>query len=244
MKTTLKLFALIVFLFVGVFVATAQDLIVMRNGEIIDTRVTEISPTEIRYRRIDFLDGPVFVIPVADVLSIRFENGTTQVFNQAPIAGQSRAQTQTVRTTDNAIDPDRFIFGISAVGGGMIGSEFGGGGGLRFEFGKGNFNAELNLGGGYPAIFSGLATFNYFWHGRIGGFFLGGGLGYSLMDYYCCWDCGRKTGSFFQFGLNTGYKFVTRSGVFFRTGAFIGGAVGNDFLFIFNPDISFGWTMR
>ena len=60
------------------------------------------------------------------------------------------------------------------------------------------------------------------------------------------WQPGYKwdVGSFFQFGLNTGYKFVTRSGVFFNVGTFIGGAVGADFLFIFNPDISFGWTMR
>jgi len=184
--------------------------------------------------------------------------GTQQVFNQAPVARQPRTQTQTqtVRTTDKAIDPDRFIFGISAIGGGTVGTGLmGGGGGLRFEFGKGNFNSQINFVGGIPDLFNLLATFNYFWHGRLGGFYLGGGLGYCLgyyrywyewndggdyWQYYSDWGLGH----FFQFGLNTGYKFVTRSGLFFNIGAYIGGAVGYDFLFIFKPDISFGWTMR
>jgi hypothetical protein len=198
------------------------------------------------------LDGPVFVLFISEVLSIRYENGTTQTFNQAQPAVRTQQARQ--QTTGTAIDPNRFIFGISAVGRGTLGNmgEQGGGGGLRFEFGRGNFNAELNLGGGYPVFFNGLATFNYFWHGRIGGFFLGGGLGVTFMDYYGYeynwrtdeYDYSWRGGTFFQFGINTGYKFVTRSGVYFRTGAFIGGAVGHDVFFIFNPDISFGWTMR
>jgi len=49
-------------------------------------------------------------------------------------------------------------------------------------------------------------------------------------------------------GLNIGYKFVTRSGLYFRTGAYAGfdlGFIWNDLSpFYFKPDLSIGWTMR
>ncbi|MCL2411327.1 MAG: hypothetical protein FWC97_06755 [Treponema sp.] len=113
MKAKLKLGWLIVFLFVGISAVSGQDLIFLRNGDLIEGRVVEISSTEIRYRRIDFLDGPVFVISVADILTIRFEDGIVQIFNEAPIAEQPR--TQTSRRADRAADRDRlFSAGLEA----------------------------------------------------------------------------------------------------------------------------------
>jgi len=222
-------FFIVMLMVLGIYNLIAQDLIVIKNGDIIEARVIEISLTEIRYRRIDFLDGPVFIIPTADVLSIRFGNGTHQVFNQVPGSGQHR--TQVVRTTDTAIDPDKFIFGISANAGGILGiiMDTGGLTGLIIELGKGNFNSETNLGIGWDG-FSSLITFNYFVHNRIGGFYIGGGLGHFVETL--------------QLGLNIGHKFVTPSGIYFRTGSFIGYGFGWWNWLVFNPDISVGWTMR
>ncbi|MCL2411313.1 MAG: hypothetical protein FWC97_06685 [Treponema sp.] len=288
MKTTQKLIGLIVFLLIGISAVAAQDLIILRDGNVIEARVTEISTTEIRYRRFDFLDGPIFVAPVANVLSIRFEGGTVQVFNQAAPAHVATAPAAQQRTRaeqqfdwDNrstAIDPDIFIFSISANAGGVLGGDFGGGGGLRIELGRGNFNADVLLGGnigvgsGFVG-FVGLATFNYFWHSRLGGFYLGGGLGTNPVweelwsDMRDDWVWTGDIRQTFTIGLNTGYKFVTRVGFYFRVGAFLGAGFilgeqpefateigpGSTFegfgamrrtRFILNPDISFGWTMR
>ena len=63
----------------GVASAYAQDFILLRDGNLIECKVEEISQTEIRYRPIDNLDGPVFVISADRVFSIRFENGTVHV---------------------------------------------------------------------------------------------------------------------------------------------------------------------
>ena len=63
----------------------AQDLVILRDGNVIEARVTEVSPTEIRYRRFNHLDGPVIVIARADVLSIRYENKTVEIMN--PLSG-------------------------------------------------------------------------------------------------------------------------------------------------------------
>ena len=80
------------FLFIfGIFSVNAQDLIILKNGNIIEAKVTEISPSEIRYQRYDHLDGPVIVIFKPDVLSIRYENGRVEVINEASVSSPPAA---------------------------------------------------------------------------------------------------------------------------------------------------------
>jgi len=80
------------FLFIGgVLSVHAQDMVILRDGSVIEARVTEISPTEIRYRRFNHLDGPVIVIPRSNVLSIRYQNGTVEIIG-APAAATQNTQ--------------------------------------------------------------------------------------------------------------------------------------------------------
>ena len=72
----------------GISSAVAQDLIIMRDGNVIEARVTEISPTEIRYKRYAHLDGPTIVIAASQVLSIRYENGTSEIITATPVPVQ------------------------------------------------------------------------------------------------------------------------------------------------------------
>jgi len=69
----------------------AQDIITLRNGDQIRARVTEISLSEIRYKRFEHLDGPTIVVPRASVFAINYENGTREVIN--PLTETSPAQT-------------------------------------------------------------------------------------------------------------------------------------------------------
>jgi len=82
----MKLFLFLAFLLAGIYSLSAQDMIVMRDGNIIEAKVLEIHPHEIRYKRYNHLDGPTIVIPIAWVLSIRYENGTTEIFNAGTAA--------------------------------------------------------------------------------------------------------------------------------------------------------------
>jgi len=88
----MKPFFVITLLFLLVSGIFAQDLIILRDGNVIEAKIIEISPTEIRYRRFNHLDGPIIVIFRTDVLSIRYENGTVEIFNPASVVGQERAQ--------------------------------------------------------------------------------------------------------------------------------------------------------
>ena len=59
----------------------SQDLITKKSGDDIQAKVLEISANEIRYKKFDNLDGPIFIISKKDVLMIRYENGTKDIFN-------------------------------------------------------------------------------------------------------------------------------------------------------------------
>ena len=234
----------VIFLFMGICIVTAQDLIVMKDGKIIEARITEISQTEIRYKRFDHLDGPTIVIPAAQVLTVRYENGRTETISAAiPVPAQTN--NQAVRPNNTAINPNKFIFGFNVNAGGAI--IYSSGPSIDLEFSKGNFNSEINImfPGFYAGGFGGLFTFNYFRHSRIGGGYIGGGigLGFNIWEGYFS----------MTIGLNAGYKFVTRSGVYFRTGAFVGFEFGylwtnRRYSFVipvyFKPDFAIGWTMR
>ena len=58
----------------------AQDLITKNDGTDIKAKILEVSPTEIRYKNWDNLEGPTFVIHTSEILIVRYSNGTNQVF--------------------------------------------------------------------------------------------------------------------------------------------------------------------
>lgn len=60
----------------------AQDVITKSNGDDINAKVIEITQTEIKYKKFDNLDGPIFTLSLNDVFMIKYENGIKEVFSQ------------------------------------------------------------------------------------------------------------------------------------------------------------------
>ena len=75
-KTTLLLLCLLS------MTAVAQDIIVTKDAKRIDAKVLEVSATEIKYKKFTYQDGPTFIISIADVSSVLYENGDVQVYGQ------------------------------------------------------------------------------------------------------------------------------------------------------------------
>ena len=97
-----------VFIFIsGQFSLNAQDMIILRDGNMIEAKIMEIHTSEIRYKRFDNLDGPMIILPKASVLSIKYENGVLDILNASSAAEQEKDR------TDNAGFIDR-QFGIPA----------------------------------------------------------------------------------------------------------------------------------
>ncbi len=59
---------------------SAQDLITTKKGEDIKAKIMEIGLNEIKYKRADNLDGPLITVSKSDILLIRYENGTKEIF--------------------------------------------------------------------------------------------------------------------------------------------------------------------
>ena len=70
--------------FLGILFLRGQDLIILRNGDEISSKVIETGTDEIRYRKESMPDGPVYVCMKRDVFMIKFENGEREVFGDEP----------------------------------------------------------------------------------------------------------------------------------------------------------------
>lgn len=56
----------------------AQDIITKKNGEEIKVKITEVNPSEVKYKGFDNPNGPSFTISKSDIFLIKYENGTTE----------------------------------------------------------------------------------------------------------------------------------------------------------------------
>ena len=235
----------VVFLLVGICFVSAQDLIILKDGSIIEAKVVEISPTEIRYKRFDHLDGPTIVMATDKILSVRYEDGRVETVNAAPLANEAvgantdRRSVQDGNSESSAMNPNETTFALAAAPTGF----FLFGPSITAEFTKGKLNTIIDLH--FPTIWL-LATgyfgfdiglgLNYFKPSRIGGFYLGGMVGYSVAEYAGWWY------NAFDVTLSIGYKFILSSGAYFRTGAYIGVSLGQYAGFLFRPDLSVGYN--
>jgi len=121
---------LIFLIFFSVSELSAQDTIIKRNGDELQTKILEINVHEIKYKRFDNLDGPVITILKSDVFMIKFENGTTENFSHVTSHTPSSPYTGTVYQEKLRLSGPRL--GFTVLSQGTVN---------RF---KDNFDGELN----------------------------------------------------------------------------------------------------
>ena len=86
---------------VSVFAANNVDIIIKTNSEKIEALIQEVSDSEIRYKKANNPNGPMFVIKLDDVSSILYSNGEVQaVEHKAQPAQQPQQQSQYNYGTD------------------------------------------------------------------------------------------------------------------------------------------------
>ncbi|HEX8514707.1 MAG TPA: hypothetical protein VF868_00815 [Bacteroidia bacterium] len=67
----------------------SQDTIMKHSGNTVLAKIVEISPTEIKYKKFEFQDGPTYVENKSGIRYIRFSNGLKEEFGAAPQAEKS-----------------------------------------------------------------------------------------------------------------------------------------------------------
>jgi|GEM_PF-5337402 len=150
-------------------------------------------------------------VPSGSVNAYKTANGWNAYANKIIAMRENRETEETDKLTVGVnINPAGFMLSGPSV---------------NVDFTKGSFNSEIYLI--FPSLsfvtnndmaggFGFLGMFNYFWHSRIGGGYLGGGIGYI---YTRLPDLPAHT---FAVGANAGYKFLTKSGMYYRVGGFFG----------------------
>lgn len=64
----------------------AQDVIVLNNGDELKAKVEEVGSSEVKYRKFENLNGPVYTLRKSEVFMIRYESGTKDVFGKEQVS--------------------------------------------------------------------------------------------------------------------------------------------------------------
>lgn len=95
MKTTIKtesnnsftnITKLAFFMFMIAFTSNrAQDIITYKNGDVETVKITEVTETEIKFKKTDNLDGPLRIVLKTELFAVKFENGTKMVMDNSAV---------------------------------------------------------------------------------------------------------------------------------------------------------------
>ena len=63
----------------------AQDIIITKDKERIQAKILEVSQDEIKYKKFTYQDGPIFSIDIDEVVTVAYENGEVEVYDEETI---------------------------------------------------------------------------------------------------------------------------------------------------------------
>ena len=87
----------------------AQDTLSTRYGENVLVKVIEVGTTEVKYKKLDNLNGPIFSMLKSDLLMIKYENGTSEEYSKEERALIKVKKRHTVRNIG-------IIYGVLGLG--------------------------------------------------------------------------------------------------------------------------------
>ena len=82
----------------GFLSVKAQDTIYFKNGEFATGKVLEVTPNEVKYKKSQVPDGPVYTSYKSDVALVQYKNGYKETFSLTPSNMPSLPQPVNVQT--------------------------------------------------------------------------------------------------------------------------------------------------
>ncbi|MEM8568522.1 MAG: hypothetical protein AAGF85_18830 [Bacteroidota bacterium] len=98
----------------------AQDIVILKNGEELETKVFEILQTDIKYKKFNNLSGPIYTLRKSEVFMIKFENGAKEVFNTSASYGSAefyfyrpkKFASSRAKIIVGTVDPDEVVVNL------------------------------------------------------------------------------------------------------------------------------------
>jgi hypothetical protein len=64
----------------------SQDVLTLQSGEEVKVKVVEVTSNELKYKKFENLNGPVYNMSLKNVFMIAYENGSKDIFNSSKYA--------------------------------------------------------------------------------------------------------------------------------------------------------------
>jgi hypothetical protein len=96
-------------------ISDSCDLIILKTGEELRAKVTDITQDEIKYKRCDNLSGPSYAIKKAEVFMIKYPNGTKDIISPSAPAASSNTSAQAPIKADS-VNPHRRTEPLGVIG--------------------------------------------------------------------------------------------------------------------------------
>lgn len=80
--------------------SVAQDLIVLKDGNEINSKVLEVNISDIKYKKTDNLDGPMYLVLKSEVFMIKYKNGTKDIINSLKVSDQPIKSSQEIFSSE------------------------------------------------------------------------------------------------------------------------------------------------
>jgi len=113
MKNLLNFLLIIALCMISVS-TNAQDIITKKDGTDISAKVLEVTTTVIKYKRFENQNGPVISVKKSDVLMVRYENGTKDVFKES--VSDDNVSSVNEHNNSNKVLPGNIGKGVMIVG--------------------------------------------------------------------------------------------------------------------------------
>jgi len=159
-----KFSLIIMSLFLSSIAVQAQDYIYMKDGSEYKAKVEEITPEIIRFKKFDQPDGPVRTVKVEDVVSIKYQDGTEEVFAKT-------IEEKKIKETETEHNTQQYVYTYEAVEDENIPEE------PTSKFEMNGHDRYVSLGAGFGNSYGGVGTRFQFRVGHIVGFGMHVGLG-------------------------------------------------------------------
>lgn len=78
MNRIILLFSIFIF---SSYVSFSQDTIYKKNDAVIISKVLEVLPQEVKFKKFDNLNGPIYTLKIAEINKIVYENGSKDIYN-------------------------------------------------------------------------------------------------------------------------------------------------------------------
>jgi len=83
----------------------SQDVILLKNGAELKAKVLEVLPDVVKYKKWDNQDGPSYSESRTNIIMIKYQNGTKDIFNSENVVGSGGSATQSAELKHILMSP-------------------------------------------------------------------------------------------------------------------------------------------